>query len=116
MLTNEQIARLIVDAYNVGKADGYDLGYDAGESDGIEEAHEAGYDEGYADARDEFEVVVEVDEESDEESEEMSSAQIYDAGWNDGYEGNEPLYGLAEDKVYLWGYKDGKKARKQESK
>ncbi|MFO0000009.1 MAG: hypothetical protein ACK559_02675 [bacterium] len=36
MLTNEQIARLIVDAYNMGKTDGYQEGYSAGWDDATE--------------------------------------------------------------------------------
>jgi hypothetical protein len=120
-MTNEEIARLIVNAYNMGKEDGHDNGYEKGynvgytDSECDQTAFDNGYEKGYEAARDEFEVVVEVDEDEGEDEkedeEEMSSAQIYDAGWNDGYEGRDRLYGLKEDPIYMWGYKDGRGTR-----
>jgi hypothetical protein len=122
-MTNEQIARLIVDAYNMGKEDGhndgYDKGYNAGYSDsdddGCQKAFDNGYEKGYEAARDEFEVVVEVEEESEEECNCAMCADpvAYDMGWNDGFtgEGN-----LDEDMIkipaYVAGYESGKKDRK----
>jgi flagellar biosynthesis/type III secretory pathway protein FliH len=118
-MTNEEIARLIVDAYNAGKTDGQSIGYEIGygegygegysysEDDGCQKAFDNGYEKGYEAAREEFEVVVEVDE----DEEEMSSAQWYDAGWNDGYEGKDPDEEMKEDPVYMWGYKDGRGQR-----
>ena len=58
-MTNEQIARLIVEAYNMGKADGqvegYDKGYEEGydegrdksESEGCQRAFDNGYEKGF---------------------------------------------------------------------
>ena len=53
MLTNEQITRLIVDAYNIGKADGYQEGcaqgydnaYNIGKADGYQQGYAQGYDD-----------------------------------------------------------------------
>jgi hypothetical protein len=107
MLTNEQIARLIVDAYNAGKTDGYTEGYNSGYEDGDLGQDEADDDQDGPD----FEITLEEDE--DEEDEEgMSSEEVYDAGWNDGYRGNGLDLTMKEDRVYLWGYKDGKEESK----
>ena len=85
MLTNEQIARLIVDAYNAGRVDGHTEGYDSGYEDG-----DLGFTaRGGADADDEEE-----DEEEDEDEtchcsectgiddEEAMYDSGYKAGWD----------------------------------
>lgn len=97
MLTNKQIARLIVDAYNMGK------------KDGIEEGYNRGYDDAMQEDEDETCHCSEctgIDDEEDEK--EMSSKEFYDAGWKDGYCGKDLDLTMKEDNVYLWGYQDGR--------
>jgi hypothetical protein len=128
-MKNEKIARLIAEAYNAGKEDGYDLGYTNGAAGGKYEGHTQGYDEGYAagyaqalrDAKVEedqdgpdFEITLE-DEEDDGECQCPSCADpiAYDMGWNDGFVGET---GLDEDMLknaaYLAGYGCGAADRK----
>jgi hypothetical protein len=148
-MTNEQIAKMIVIAYNEGRSDGHEEGYKEGYDKGYEEGYERadsegdqtafdnGYEKGYEAAREDFEVVVEVDEdegedkvercppiiinnnskgedEGEDEKEWWSSEQWYDAGWNDGYSGDEPDEEMKEDRVYMWGYRDGAKEEEEE--
>lgn len=94
MMTNKQIARLIVDAYDMGK------------KDGIEEGYNRGYDDAMQEDEDETCHCSECTGIDDDE-EEMSSKEIYDAGWNDGYHGRDLDLTMKGDKVYMWGYENG---------
>jgi hypothetical protein len=195
-MTNEQIARLIVDAYNTGKEDGQSIGYETGYGEGYEQGYgdsdsegsqrafdngyekgfdrgfEAGVEEGQANAKEQkideqLEELQESDactcvqcthpreydsgyaagfgntdpcpedeswayrvgymdgqadseksrdwpaeeEEEEEDDEYMPSSVVYDIGWNDGYEGDDVDEEMKEDRVYMWGYKNGRGQR-----
>jgi hypothetical protein len=86
----------------------------------LNEAREEAYGEGRADREDEEEDEEESDEEesdeeeSDEEDEDekdMASSVAYDIGWNDGNTGEDVDKEYEHDRVYMWGYKNGRGQR-----
>ena len=94
MLTNEQIARLIVDAFNMGKTDGYQEGYARGYDDAMEEEEdedEAGFDP----------------EEYACKCSSCTNPKEYDMGGEDGYTESEVDPDMERNEAYLSGYQQG---------
>jgi hypothetical protein len=109
-MQNEDIARLIVNAYNMGKADGHNEGYDKGYDKGYDRGFEAGVEYGKDISKEEL-----IDEQLEglEEAEEPGctcpqcvSPAEYDAGYADGFGNTNPV---PEDESYPYrtGYLDG---------
>ena len=108
-MTNEDIARLIVNAYNMGKADGHKEGYD--------EAYDKGYDRGF-EAGVEYGKDISKEQKIDEQLEELDDYACtcvqcthpgeYDAGYADGF-GNDNPCPENESKPYQVGYSDGQR-------
>lgn len=105
-MTNEQIARLIVDVYNMGKEDGQSIGYETGYGEGYEEAYDrafrAGVEEGMAQ-------VAQGDDEQEEtggcDCEMCKHPAEYDAGYEAGLGATNPCPD-DESKAYRVGYMD----------
>jgi hypothetical protein len=112
-MNKQDIARLIIHAYNAGKEEGQSIGYETGYAEGYEEAYDRAFTAGQEDGMAQVAGIDEEGKDEKEEWKEWSSAQWYDAGWCDGYNGSEPDEDMKEDRVYMWGYNDG---AKEESK
>lgn len=132
-LTDEQIAKLIADAFRVGRAEGYEVGqkdgYASGLQDGDAEGYERGYSEGYENGWDKGyengeQDAEDVDDEeetgfesgSDKEDYECKCSQCtspkeYDMGWSDGYVGSDVDPDMKENEAYMDGYLQGRDDR-----
>lgn len=123
-LTDEQIVKLIADAFRVGRAEGYEVGQkdgyasglEDGRSDGYEEGWEEGWDKGYDAAEKDAEDAN--DEEDDGENDEYACRcsqcvcpKEYDAGWSDGYVGSDVDPDMKENEAYMDGYLQGRDDR-----
>jgi hypothetical protein len=114
-MTNEDIARLIVEAYNMGKADGHDEGYRLGYDEGYEEAYDRAFKAGVEDGI--SQVAEAKEQEIDDQLGELEESDYacrcpqcvnpveYDAGYAAGFGATElcPDY---ESYAYRAGYMD----------
>jgi len=110
-------------ALDEARNEAYDEGYDDAELEGKEIGNSEGYDRGYRDGLDDGKrSMVEDEEESDEEESIEMECQCpmcqdptaYDAGWNDGYQGEENIdEDMAKVPAYMVGYENGKNDRQK---
>ena len=126
-LTQEQIVKLIADAFRVGRAEGYEVGQKDGYASGLQDGHDEGYEEGYENGWDKGYDAAEKDaadagEEtgfesgSDKEDYECkcsqcTSPQHYDMGWSDGYVGSDVDPDMKENEAYMDGFLQGRDDR-----
>ena len=126
-LTQEQIVKLIADAFRVGRAEGYEVGQKDGYASGLQDGHDEGYEEGYENGWDKGYEAAEQDaadagEEtgfesgSDKEDYECKCSQCddhrhYTMGWNDGYIEAEIDPDMKENEAYMDGYLQGRDDR-----
>lgn len=105
------VAKLVLEAYNQGKAEGHNLGWAAGYDEGFSDGKAEGYDEAIEDSQEDEddETVIEVDEECPCPS--CSDPQYFDMGWRDGYEREQPVdtasWPAKSRNAYLAGYDEG---------
>lgn len=98
MLTSEQIARLIVDAYNMGKKDGIEEGYNRGYDDAMQEDEdedEAGFDP----------------EEYACKCSSCTNPKEYDMGWEDGFTQADIDPDMKDNGAYMDGFLQGREDR-----
>lgn len=126
-LTQEQIVKLIADAFRVGRAEGYEVGQKDGYASGLQDGHDEGYEEGYENGWDKGYEAAEQDaadagEEtgfesgSDKEDYECKCSQCtnpheYDMGWSDGYVGSDVDPDMKENEAYMDGFLQGRDDR-----
>lgn len=126
-LTDEQIVKLIADAFRVGRAEGYEVGQKDGYASGLQDGHDEGYEEGYENGWDKGYEAAEQDaadagEEtgfesgSDKEDYECKCSQCtnpqeYDMGWSDGYVGSDVDPDMKENEAYMDGFLQGRDDR-----
>ena len=129
-LTDEQIAKLIYEAYKTGRAEGLEVGKKDGYADGLLDGDGEGYDRGYEEGWDKGYDAAEKDaadnaaeEEDDGENDQLfclnadcrcsqcTSPKEYDAGWSDGYVGSDVDPDMKENEAYMDGYLQGRDDR-----
>ena len=134
-LTDEQIVKLIADAFRVGRAEGMEVGARDGYENGLRDGHDEGYEEGYEagwekgydsgeadaedaeDARDdqdgpEFEITLEEEEECACKCPQCTNPREYDMGWEDGFNtdaGVDPE--MKDNEAYMQGFLNGRDDR-----
>ena len=125
-LTQEQIVKLIADAFRVGRAEGYEVGQKDGYASGLQDGHDEGYEEGYENGWDKGYEAAEQDAEDADDGEDeagfdpeeyackcsqCTSPQHYDMGWSDGYTGSGVDPDMKENEAYMDGYLQGRDDR-----
>jgi hypothetical protein len=133
-LTDEQIAKLIYEAYRTGRAEGMEIGQKDGYADGLLDGDAEGYERGYEEGWDKGYDAAEKDAEDtraeddgvcrcpqctgiDDEDEyackcsQCTNPREYDAGWSDGYVGSDVDPDMKENEAYMDGYLQGRDDR-----
>lgn len=127
-LTDEQIVKLIADAFRVGRNEGMDVGSRDGYENGLRDGHDEGYTEGYEagwdkgydagekDAADNAAEETGFESGSDKEDYQCQCPQCtnspdYSMGWEDGYVGSGIDLDMAENEAYMDGYLQGRDDR-----
>lgn len=124
-LTDEQIVKLIADAFRVGRAEGYEVGQKDGYADGLLDGDAEGYERGYSEGWDKGYEAAEQDAEDSDDEEEVGFApeeyackcsacvnpQEYDMGWSDGYTEAQIDPDLKDNEAYMDGYLQGRDDR-----
>ena len=125
-LTDEQIVKLIADAFRVGRAEGMEIGHKDGYENGLRDGRDEGYDEGYGEGWDKGYEAAEKDAEDSDDGEDeagfdpeeyackcsqCTNPQEYDMGWSDGYVGSDVDPDLKENEAYMDGYLQGRDDR-----
>lgn len=140
-LTQEQIVKLIADAFRVGRAEGLEVGQKDGYADGLldgdaegyERGYEEGWDKGWEKGYDSGEADAEGRDSEDEEDEEeagfesgsdkedyqcqcpqCTNSPDYSMGWSDGYVGSDVDPDMKENEAYMDGFLQGRDDRQTE--
>jgi hypothetical protein len=118
-LTDEQIVKLIADAFRVGRNEGMEVGSRDGYENGLRDGHDEGYTEGYDAGWDKGYDAAEKDAEDTRAEEDeyackcsqCTSPKEYDMGWSDGYVGSDVDPDMKENEAYMDGYLQGRDDR-----
>lgn len=126
-LTQEQIVKLIADAFRVGRAEGMEIGHKDGYANGWQYGRDEGYEEGYSEGWDKGYEAAEKDAEDARNEEagfapedyeckcaQCTNPEEYDMGWNDGYTEAEIDPDLKDNEAYMAGFLQGRDDRQSE--
>jgi hypothetical protein len=120
-LTDEQIAKLIADAFRVGRNEGMEVGSRDGYENGLRDGHDEGYNEGCSEGYDAgwakgYDAGRKDAEDADDDYEckclQCTNPREYDMGWNDGFNTDAGLDpDMKDNEAYMKGFLNGRDDR-----